>query len=124
VISRLATFSDCAIQHVSGVEGFDPRIMPMSAAIGYTLLQEWLLIKGESVRRTPARQQFLELATQLVYGQLRNYFAGASHCPGCESIEAAAGGAGRFGSAGAWRRLGTIHHIKSVVDGLDALPWP
>jgi hypothetical protein len=41
---RLPTFSDCAIQHPLGVEGFDPRIMQVSASIRYTLEEAWLLI--------------------------------------------------------------------------------
>lgn len=42
------------------------RIMAVSASIRYTLPEEWLLIKGESTRRTPAVRQFPALATKLV----------------------------------------------------------
>ena len=35
VIPRLPTFSDCAIQHPIGVEGFDPRMMQVSASVRY-----------------------------------------------------------------------------------------
>lgn len=123
-LPRLPTYSDCALQHPKGVEGFDPRIMQVSAAIRYTLPQDWLLIKGESTRTVPPSKQFPDLATQLVYGFFRRDFAGPSHCPGCDSMKAAADDAPGFGSAEAWRRLGTIHHVKSVVDGLNALLWP
>ena len=75
-LQRLPTFSDCAIQHPLGVEGFDPRIMQVSAAIRYTLQDEWLLIKGESTRSTTPSTQFPELATRLVYGHLRPYVCG------------------------------------------------
>jgi hypothetical protein len=123
-IVRLPTFSDCAIQHPLGVEGFDPRIMQVSASIRYTLEENWLLIKGESTRFVPPSIQFPELATRLVYGQFRPQFAGQSHCAGCMSIKAAADGAAGLGSAEAWRRLGTIHHISMVMQGLGSVPWP
>jgi hypothetical protein len=123
-MTRLPTFSDCAIQHPLGVEGFDPRIMQVSASIRYTLEEAWLLIKGESTRFTVPSAQFPELATRLVYGHLRPHFAGSTHCAGCMSIKAAADGASGYGSAEAWRRLGTIHHISTVMKGLALLPWP
>ena len=123
-IPRLPTFSDCAIQHPRGVEGFDPRIMQMSAAIRYTSLDEWLLIKGESTRVTRPSVQFPDLATQLVYGYLSDRYMGSTHCEGCESIRSSADGAAGLGSAEVWRRLGAIHHITTVVLELEALSGP
>jgi len=120
---RLPTFSDCAIQHPSGVEGFDPRIMAVSAVARYTLAESWLLIKGQSTRIVLPSVQFPNLATRLVYGHLQSHFAGAGHCVGCRGIKDAADGAGGYGSAGAWRQLGTIHHMATVLDGLDSLDW-
>jgi hypothetical protein len=122
-LTRLPTFSDCAIQHPSGIEGFDPRIMQVSASVRYTLEDSWLLIKGESTRTVPPSVQFPALATRLVYGQFRPHYAGRHHCAGCSSIKDAADGVSGYGSAEAWRRLGTIHHISSVMHGLGALPW-
>ena len=123
-LPRLPTYSDCAIQHPAGVEGFDPRFMAVSAAIRYTLDEDWLLIKGESSRRTLPSVQFPQLAMQLVYGHLRQHFAGSQHCAGCTSIKAAADGAPKMGSAEVWRRFGTIHHITRVVTALSGLAWP
>lgn len=123
-LPRLPAFSDCVIQHPKGVEGFDPRIMQVSASIRYTLPEEWLLIKGESTRQSPPSAQFPILATQLAYGHLRNHFEGPTHCNGCRSIKNAADGAPKLGSAEAWRRFGTIHHMTIVMEQLDALPWP
>lgn len=121
---RLPTFSDCVIQYPKGVEDFDYRTMQVSASIRYAMPDDWLLIKGESTRVTRPGVQFPALATKLVYGQLRSSFAGPTHCEGCKSIKAAADQAGGFGSAEAWRRLGTIHHISLVMQGLGALSWP
>lgn len=123
-IPRLPTFSDCAIQHPEGVEGFDPTIMPVSASIRYTLTNEWLLIKGESTRNVPPSIQFPNLAVQLVYGHHHAHFRGVGHCAGCADMAAAAGGAGGFGGAEAWRRLGTVHHLTRAVECLAALTWP
>ena len=123
-LARLPTFSDCAIQHPSGVEGFDPKIMPVSATVRYAGQSDWLLIKGESTRAVLPGIQFPQLAKRLVYGQLKPHFAGVSHCAGCNEIKRAADGADRYGSAGVWRKLGTIHHIETVIEGLAALSWP
>lgn len=123
-LPRLPTFSDCAIQHPAGVEGFDPRTMQVSASIRYTREDDWLLIKGASTRFTLPSEQFPTLATKLVYGHLKSSFAGPTHCGGCESIQGAANGADGLGSAAVWRRLGTIHHISMVMQGIASLPWP
>jgi hypothetical protein len=123
-LPRVPSFSDGAIQHPRGVEGFDFTIMQISASARYTLADRWLLIKGESTRNVPPGTQFPSLATQLVYGHLAPHFAGAKHCAGCKGIHEAANGAPRFGSAGVWRRLGTIHHITRAVEELVQLPWP
>ena len=120
---RLPTYSDCAIQHPKGVEHFDPIKMKGSACIRYTAGDTWLLIKGKSTRVTLPSLQFPSLATQFVYGHLRSHYKGANHCSGCSSIKAAADGAKGLGSLEVWRRLGTIHHITTVVEELGSLPW-
>ena len=95
-IPRVPTFSDCAIQHPVGVEGFDPTIMQVSASVRYTLPEHWLLIKGEGTKNFPARDQFPMLATQIVYGIHRNSYMGPQHCDGCEKIDRAANGEPRL----------------------------
>ncbi len=123
-IARLPTFSDCAIQHTTGVEGFDFRTMTTSASVRYTLPGDWLLIKGESTKRNLPSQQFPSLANQLVYGHLSEHYAGPNHCVGCELMKDAADGFPGLGSAEVWRRLGTIHHITTVMENLGSLTWP
>ncbi len=122
-LARLPAFGDCAIQHPSGVEGFDPKTMQASAAVRYTLDEDWLLIKGQGTRHAPPSTQFPRLAKRLVSGDLKAYYAGCSHCVGCAGISDAAHGAPSLGSPEAWRRLGTIHHITTVVQALAGLPW-
>lgn len=121
-LERLPRFSDCAIQHTAGVEGFDPRIMQVSASVRYTWSDYWLLIKGESTRRIPATVQFPVLATSLVYGHLQNHFYQESHCNGCASIQRCADWEPGHASPETWRRFGTIHHITRVVEELATLP--
>ncbi len=123
-LQRLPMFSDCAIQHTAGVEGFDPRIMQVSASIRYTLSDCWLLIKGEGTRVRRPSVQFPELATALVYGHLQQYFCQADHCSGCLLIQHGADGQPGHGSPEAWRRYGTIHHITRVLEDLAELPYP
>ena len=123
-LARLPSFGDCVIQHPQGVEGFDPKTMAVSASLRYARADEWLLVKGESTRYTLPSVQFPVLATKLVHGHLKQSFFGADHCPGCELMQEAALGARGYGSAEAWRRLGTIHHISLVMQQLDALAWP
>jgi len=123
-VARLPSYSDGCIQHPRGVEDFDFRTMQVSASIRYAASDAWLLIKGESTRIAPPGEQFPQLATRLVYGTYRERFSGEDHCEGCRGMKAAADGRPRLGSAAVWRRLGTIHHITSVVEALAGLPWP
>lgn len=118
---RIPTYSDCAIQHPAGVEGFDPVRMQVSATVRYALSDSWLLIKGESTKRQRPGLQFPWLAKWLVYGHLRDHFCGRTHCEGCTSIKAAADGRRGLGSAEVWRRIGTVHHITEVTQALRSL---
>jgi hypothetical protein len=123
-LDRLPTFSDCAIQHPSGVEGFDFRFMQVSASIRYTLPDQWLLIKGVSTKRILPSTQFPQLAKHLVYGHLLPCYSGARHCIGCQLMRDAANGRTGLGSAEAWRLLGTTHHITVAVEQISKLTWP
>lgn len=120
-IPRLPTFGDYGIQHPTGVEGYDPRYMPMSAAIRYTLTDRWLLIKGQSTKTVSASIQFPRLAAQLI---AHRSFYGAQHCSGCAEANACAGGAPGKGSPEAWRRIGTSHHLAVTTGQLASLAYP
>lgn len=120
--ARRPTFSDCAIQHPTGVEGFDPRLMQASATIRYTLTKDWLLIKGQGVRTRRPTLQFPELASRLVDGDLKEHFFGPHHCAGCAAVQAAADGKPGLGSLTVWRRIGTIHHVTLVAEQLVSEP--
>jgi hypothetical protein len=121
---RLPTYSDTGIQHPAGVEGFDPKIMPTSAAIRYTSGTDWLLIKGESTRITGGKIQYKRLASSLAFGGKSSHFAGETHCEGCRGVQDAANGATGHGSGEVWRRHGTIHHITVTSQNIASLSWP
>lgn len=120
---RMPSFSDTGIQHPKGVEGFDFLTMTSSASIRYTLDEEWLLIKGQSSRVETDGLQFPKLATKLVKGVLKSEFCGKDHCAGCAMIVDSAGGKPKLGSKTVWRRIGTIHHIEMVMQGMQGVPW-
>lgn len=123
-LDRLPTFSDCAIQHPDGVEGFDPKTMAASAAARYTSGDAWLLVKGESTKVKSPSVQFRHIAKSIVAKQHRNYYMGPQHCAGCEMINEAANGAPKLGSLEKWRLIGSIHHVTTVLNDLFALHWP
>ncbi|MCA9627892.1 MAG: beta family protein [Myxococcales bacterium] len=120
-LTRLPTFSDCAIQHRDGVEGFDPRKMSASAAIRFTDGDSWLLVKGESMKLKGGKQ-FQALSAKLLGSA--NTTVAADHCAGCAGVHTAAACVTGFGSLLKWRELGTIHHITQTVESLAALQWP
>jgi hypothetical protein len=118
---RMPSFGDFGIQHPTGVEGFDPRYMQMAASIRYTLLTQWLLLKGQSTKALSGSVQYPQLVRALT-GHAQ--FFGATHCPGCGEAAACAAGAPGKGSPEAWRRIGTAHHLAVVTAQLGALPYP
>lgn len=63
------------IQHPSGVEGIDWRARTPSASIRYATGDQWLRIKGVSVKVKLPSDQFPVLTTNLVDG---DHFAGAT----------------------------------------------
>ncbi len=117
---RVTTYSDRAIQHPLGVEGFDPTKMQASASIRYATPEDWLLIKGQGTKTLSTTIQFPNLAQKLVSGTLSGSYMGEGHCVGCEGIFKCSHGTKGFGSAGVWRRLGTIHHLTVVANSLVA----
>ena len=123
-LDRLPTFSDCAIQHPDGVEGFDPKTMAASAAARYTAGASWLLVKGESTKIKKPGVQFLKIAKEIVSNKYGHHYSGVNHCTGCRMINDAASGAPKLGSLEKWRLIGSIHHVTAVMKDLSALRWP
>lgn len=75
-----------AIQHPSGVEGFDPRIRACRRRFGYALDDKWAPMKGISIDGALPSIQFPQLASKLVSGGASSIFCGAGDCPSCAEI--------------------------------------
>lgn len=118
-LPRLPTFSDCGIQHRSGVEGFDGQKMKPSAAIRHATPTGWHLEKGVNIRDNGGAQ-FQGLAGNVVSATS----AHAGHCEGCKALHAAAADPKGYSSLRKWREFGTIHHITLTVEHLASLAWP
>lgn len=124
-LSRLPAFSDCAIQHPDGVEGFDPIKHQASASARHATGDHWLLVKGESTRVKKSSLQFPQIAKGIVANKYGNHYKGPGHCTGCKLISDAANGVPKLGSLEKWRLIGTIHHVSTVLkEDLSALRWP
>lgn len=113
-LTQAPTFSDCGIQHRSGVEGLDFSKVKPAAAIRWTHGNGWHMEKGKSVR-DHGGEQFGDLAEKAI----RATGARRKHCAGCEALYRARTASKGFGSAEVWRRYGTVHHITSVVEALN-----
>lgn len=118
-LPRVPDFGDYAIAHPELVE-IDPRVMQMSAGIRYTADQEWLVVRGQSVRKH-GWGQTRTLSTLLLR---RPEARDTDHCWGCDYIHKCAAGAVGPGQATVWRRVGTVHHLTTVVEQLTTLFGP
>lgn len=118
-LERLPSFGDYGIQHPAGVEDFDPRYMTPSATIRYTQGDEWVLIKGRSIKQHGGGQ-FRDLATKLVSS---GDYWGQEHCSGCRLIHECHTGTKAAGTLEIWRRIGTNHHLTLVTQQLAELPF-
>lgn len=117
----LPTFGDYNIQAPGGLDGYDPRIMPTSPTVRYTVASEWVVVRGSSSKVSKPGTQFPVLARALVADPR---FLGQLHCLGCAAVvRCAAGGAG-LGSLTKWREIGATHHLELTTAQIAALPWP
>lgn len=118
--ARFATmfgFGDYAISHPVMNE-VDPRIIRMSANIRYTLDDEWLVLKGKSVRSTGYGQYSDPLSTQLA--KMKEY-KGASYSAGDQYIEDCAKKKVTSGNMTTWRFVGVNHHVTLAADQLSKM---
>lgn len=119
-IKRLPTFGDYSISHPNLVE-IDPRVMSMSASIRYSSENEWLILKGESIK-LKGFSQFPELSEKLV--SLPD-FSGEKFSQGDKEIyDYAKGNTKGTGNTTTWRKIGNNHHITLVVNQLSNLLEP
>jgi hypothetical protein len=115
-LARLPTFADYGISNPVQRE-VDPRIIQMSAAIRYTLDEEFLIIKGRSVRLR-GFDQYYELAASLAS---RQDFRGKDFSWGDAYIAECAARTKGPGNAPVWRRVGNSQHMAFVTNQLASL---
>lgn len=119
---RRPSFGDAGIQHIGGVENVDRKKFDASPTIRYATDEQWLFVKGASRKVLRPTDQFPILAGRLCQeAPLNQYFRGPTHCKGCSDIVDSSKFAKGLASPQVWRRIGTVHHITTVVGALFRL---
>jgi hypothetical protein len=114
---RTPTFGDYAIAH--------PELPPegratILAQLRYSTPDSWLIWKGGNVFKHPDRfDQFLAICSDLI---TRDEYRGADFSWGDAEIFEKATNGGSPGNAETWRRIGTNHHLETVLDQISNLP--
>ncbi|MHB1843987.1 MAG: beta family protein [Deltaproteobacteria bacterium] len=90
-----------------------------SASIRYTVTDDWLIVRGRSLRGPVygGFGQFQALCSQLV---ATPDFMGAGHSWGCRYIGQCASGQVGSGNLTTWRAVGTNHHLTFVARQLSS----
>ncbi len=108
---RIPTFGDYAISHPEIVQ-MDPRQMTVSGSIRYTADQAFVIVKGHSTKVPPRWAQMVGLASTMI---AQPEYVGPAFSAGDAYISQCAQGQVGHGNATVWRRVGTNHHLVSVV---------
>jgi hypothetical protein len=115
-VGRNLTYGDYPIAHPNLV-ALDFRFMDRSASIRYTSNEEWVVVKGRSVKVRAQSMQYQEKAQILIslpeYSG-EGYSWGDSYIAQCARQE-------KTGNATIWRQVGVNHHIHLVLDQLASL---
>ena len=112
---RLPSFSDYAIAH--------PALPPegratILAQLRYATPDSWIIWKGRNAI-TEGFDQFFAICADLVG---RPEYRGPAFSWGDAEIQQKAANVGSSGSAETWRRIGTNHHIETVLEQIASLP--
>lgn len=110
-------FGDYAISHPVMNE-VDPRIIRMSANIRYTLENEWLILKGKSVRGTGYGQYSNPLSSNLI--KMKEY-KGSSYSAGDQYIHDCAKNKATSGNMTTWRFVGVNHHVTLAAEQISKM---
>jgi hypothetical protein len=110
-LQRIPSFGDYGIVHPSPPE-LDPRTMNASAKIRYTLDEDWLILKGASLKKHPKKfDQYHDLSKNLME---MPEFMGAPFSEGDEYIEKCASFSVGSGSLTTWVWVDMTHHLTFV----------
>ncbi len=114
-VKRFPVYGDYSISNPMASEDIDPRYMKPSASIRYSLREEWLIVRGKSLR-TYKFDQFHSLSQVL---STSTYFFGADYSAGDEFIHICATDENSgTGNLTTWREVGNNHHFTLVVEQL------
>jgi hypothetical protein len=114
--TRQPSYGDYGVES-PGFFDYAPYMVP-SAAIRYTATDDWLIVRGTSVRGGAGFAQFRGLAQTLA---ARSEFSGRNFSWGDRFIDDCAGGGGP-GNLTTWRKVGMNHHIELVATQVAAVP--
>lgn len=112
-ISRMPAFGDYTVVHPELLD-IDPRVMQLGAKIKYTFDNDWIIIKGTSIRRGGS-EQTRELCKKII--NLSEY-RGTAFSWGDNYIQKCADGTEGVGSQTTWVTVGVNHHIAFVINQL------
>lgn len=112
---RLPAFGDYAIAH--------PALPPegratILAQLRYATPDSWIIWKGRNAI-TEGFDQFFAICADLV---ARPEYRGPGFSWGDAEIAQKAANVGSSGSAETWRRIGTSHHLETVLEQIASLP--
>jgi len=113
-IPRMPTFGDYTVVHPELLE-IDPRIMQLGAKIKYTFDNDWIIVKGTSIK-TGGTEQNRELCKNLT--NLKEY-SKPEFSWGDQFIQDCANGTRGVGNQTNWVSVGVNHHITFVVKQLS-----
>jgi hypothetical protein len=117
---RVPTFADYVVQNPVAIEPDPTKPIKPYAAIRYTLLDAWLLVKGKQLDAKGSGKQFIQLAERLAQNKR---FLKPSHCEGCRHvIDTKEEGAEAVLGLPGWRHWSTVHHITLTLEQMEALP--
>jgi hypothetical protein len=115
-IPRMPTFGDYAIAHTELTE-VDPRLMQMAASIRYTTNEDWVIVRGRSIKKL-GWDQTRTLCQRL---HCLPQYCGPTFSWGDGYIEARAQGNVGPGNAATWKKVGTNHHLTFVTNQIANL---
>jgi hypothetical protein len=112
--TRVPVYGDYTISYPEMIE-IDPRILTMSASLRYTVANDFLILKGSSIKKMGSGQ-YPAKCRQLV-GMVE--FSGNDFSAGDKHINDCANGNVGNGNATTWRWVGVNHHITFVTQQLS-----
>jgi hypothetical protein len=116
-VSRVPAFGDYGVTAADWGSAFEPE-MSRSAKIIYTTPTDWMVAKGEKIRKGED-SQYYELARRIV--KESGAFRGERHCLACRRILEAKKHIGSAGGPTAWVARATRHHLAVVTRQLASL---